>query len=38
VIRFVKNLEVVIMLIAAVGFMSDNVSVQVPDSAGLHVS
>ena len=29
-IRFVKNLEVVIMLIAAVGFMSDNVSVQVP--------
>ena len=30
VIRFVKNLEVVIMLIAAVGFFSGNVSVQVP--------
>jgi len=30
VIRFVKNLEVVIMLIAAVGFMSGNVDVQVP--------
>ncbi|SFC07025.1 1-acyl-sn-glycerol-3-phosphate acyltransferases [Polaromonas sp. OV174] len=30
VIRFVKNLEVVIMLIAAFGFMSKNVNVQVP--------
>lgn len=30
VIRFVKNLEVVIMLIAAVGFLSSNVNVQVP--------
>ncbi len=30
VIRFVKNLEVVIMLIAAAGFMSSNVDVQVP--------
>lgn len=30
VIRFVKNLEVVIMLIAAFGFMSNNVNVQVP--------
>ena len=30
VIRFVKNLEVVIMLIAAAGFMSNNVNVQVP--------
>jgi 1-acyl-sn-glycerol-3-phosphate acyltransferase len=30
VIRFVKNLEVVIMLIAAAGFMSGNVLVQVP--------
>ncbi|WP_332775640.1 MFS transporter [Polaromonas sp.] len=30
VIRFVKNLEVVIMLIAAVGFLSGNVNVQVP--------
>lgn len=30
VIRFVKNLEVVIMLIAAVGFMSRNANVQVP--------
>ncbi|MEO6015937.1 MAG: MFS transporter, partial [Polaromonas sp.] len=30
VIRFVKNLEVVIMLIAAVGFTSHNVDVQVP--------
>ena len=30
VIRFVKNLEVVIMLVAAAGFMSDNVNVQVP--------
>ena len=30
VIRFVKNLEVVIMLIAADGFMSNNVNVQVP--------
>jgi len=30
VIRFVKNLEVVIMLIAAAGFMSNNVDVQVP--------
>ncbi|MDB5931757.1 MAG: transporter, partial [Polaromonas sp.] len=29
VIRFVKNLEVVIMLIAAVGFMSPNANVQV---------
>ena len=29
-IRFVKNLEVVIMLIAAVGFVSGNVNVQVP--------
>ena len=30
VIRFVKNLEVVIMLVAAAGFMSNNVDVQVP--------
>ena len=30
VIRFVKNLEVVIMLIAAAGFLSGNASVQVP--------
>jgi len=30
VIRFVKKLEVVIMLIAAAGFMSNNVDVQVP--------
>ena len=30
IIRFVKNLEVVIMLIAAAGFMSNNVDVQVP--------
>jgi 1-acyl-sn-glycerol-3-phosphate acyltransferase len=30
VIRFVKNLEVVIMLIAAVGFISGNVNLQVP--------
>jgi len=30
VIRFVKNLEVVIMLVAAAGFMSNNVHVQVP--------
>ena len=30
VIRFVKNLEVVIMLIAAAGFMSNNIDVQVP--------
>ena len=30
VIRFVKNLEVVIMLVAAAGFVSHNVSVQVP--------
>ena len=30
VIRFVKNLEVVIMLIAAAGFVNGNVSVQVP--------
>ncbi|MBW8722853.1 MAG: MFS transporter, partial [Polaromonas sp.] len=30
VIRFVKNLEVVIMLIAATGFMSSNPNVQVP--------
>ena len=30
VIRFVKNLEVVIMLMAAAGFMSNNVDVQVP--------
>jgi 1-acyl-sn-glycerol-3-phosphate acyltransferase len=29
-IRFVKNLEVLIMLMAAVGFMSGNVNVQVP--------
>ncbi|MDQ3059370.1 MAG: MFS transporter [Pseudomonadota bacterium] len=29
-IRFVKNLEIVIMLIAAVGFVSGNVNVQVP--------
>jgi 1-acyl-sn-glycerol-3-phosphate acyltransferase len=29
-IRFVKNLEIVIMLIAAFGFMSSNVAVQVP--------
>ena len=30
VIRFVKNLEIVIMLIAAAGFMSSDVNVQVP--------
>ena len=30
IIRFVKNLEIAIMLVAAVGFMSNNVSVQVP--------
>jgi len=30
IMRFVKNLEVVIMAIAAAGFMSDNVRVQVP--------
>ena len=30
VIRFVKNLEIVIMLVAAAGFMSNNVDVQVP--------
>jgi len=30
IIRFVKNLEVVIMLIATAGFMSNNVNVQVP--------
>jgi 1-acyl-sn-glycerol-3-phosphate acyltransferase len=30
IIRFVKNLEVVIMLVAAAGFMSNNVDVQVP--------
>ncbi|MES2942219.1 MAG: MFS transporter, partial [Pseudomonadota bacterium] len=30
VIRFVKNLEVAIMLVAAVGFISGNVNVQVP--------
>ena len=30
VIRFVKNLEVVIMLMAATGFMSGNIAVQVP--------
>ena len=30
IIRFVKNLEVGIMLIAAVGFLSNNVNVQVP--------
>ena len=30
VIRFVKNLEVVIMLVAAMGFMSKNINVQVP--------
>jgi 1-acyl-sn-glycerol-3-phosphate acyltransferase len=30
VIRFVKNLEVVIMLVAAAGFMSNNANVQVP--------
>ena len=30
IIRFVKNLEIVIMAIAAAGFMSDNVRVQVP--------
>ena len=30
IIRFVKNLEVVIMLIAAVGFVSGNINVQVP--------
>ena len=30
VIRFVKNLEVVIMLVAAAGFMSNSVNVQVP--------
>ena len=30
IIRFVKNLEVAIMLVAAAGFTSDNVAVQVP--------
>ena len=30
IIRFVKNMEVAIMLLAAVGFMSTNVNVQVP--------
>ena len=30
VIRFVKNLEIAIMLVAAAGFMSNNVNVQVP--------
>ena len=30
VMRFVKNLEIVIMLIAAAGFLSNNVSIQVP--------
>ncbi len=30
IIRFVKNLEVVIMLVAAAGFMSNSVEVQVP--------
>ena len=30
IIRFVKNLEVVIMLVAAAGFMSNNVDAQVP--------
>ena len=30
VIRFVKNLEVAIMLVAAAGFMSNNIDVQVP--------
>ena len=30
VIRFVKNLEVVIMLIAAAGFLSSNIDVQIP--------
>ena len=30
IIRFVKNLEVVIMLIAAAGFMSSNIDVQIP--------
>ena len=30
VIRFVKNLEIVIMLVAAAGFTSSNVNVQVP--------
>ena len=30
VIRFVKNLEVVIMAVAAAGFMSSNVDVQIP--------
>ena len=30
IIRFVKNLEIAIMLIAAVGFMSDSITVQVP--------
>ncbi len=30
VIRFVKNLEIIIMLVAAAGFMSNNVNVQVP--------
>ncbi|WP_231374729.1 MULTISPECIES: MFS transporter [unclassified Polaromonas] len=30
IMRFVKNLEVVIMAIAAAGFMSDNMRVQVP--------
>ena len=30
VMRFVKNLEIAIMLIAAAGFLSNNVSIQVP--------
>ena len=30
VIRFVKNLEIAIMLVAAAGFMSNNIHVQVP--------
>ena len=30
VIRFVKNLEIAIMLVAAAGFMSSNVNIQVP--------
>ena len=30
VMRFVKNLEIVIMLIAAAGFLSNNVGIQVP--------
>ena len=34
VIRFVKNLEVVIMLIAALGFTSSNINVQVPTLLG----